>query len=49
MAEAGSEQFLKFAEGSKSAFILGFTGEVGKEVVEAAVESQIFSKLVLIW
>jgi len=33
---------------NKSAFVLGYTGEVGKAVVQALLSSRIFAKVVLI-
>ena len=38
----------KFRGQNKTAFILGYTGEVGKEVTKALLTSRIFSKVVLI-
>ena len=32
----------------KSAFVLGYTGEVGKELVKELLKSQIFQRVVLI-
>jgi len=33
---------------NKTAFVLGYTGEVGKELVKALLGSRIFAKVVLI-
>jgi len=37
----------KFREPAKMAFVLGGTGEVGKEVVKALLRERLFSKVVL--
>jgi NAD(P)-dependent dehydrogenase (short-subunit alcohol dehydrogenase family) len=37
-----------FRAQNKTAFILGYTGEVGKELVKAVVSSNVFAKVVLI-
>lgn len=37
-----------FRAQNKTAFILGYTGEVGKELVKAVVSSHVFAKVVLI-
>ena len=38
----------EYQEMNKTAFVLGYTGEVGKELVKALLGSRIFSKVVLI-
>ena len=37
-----------FREQNKTAFVLGYTGEVGKEVVKALLAKRLFKRLVLI-
>lgn len=37
-----------FKEGNHSAFVVGYTGETGKELVKKMLESNIFSRIVLI-
>jgi oxidoreductase len=37
-----------FQQQNKTAFVVGYTGEVGKEVVKAILRSRVFSRLVLI-
>lgn len=47
-AEAVEENKEKFATMNKSAFVLGYTGEVGKVLVEELVKSKVFSQIILI-
>ena len=47
-AEAVEENKEKFATMNKSAFVLGYTGEVGKVLVEELISSKVFSRIVLI-
>lgn len=49
MAEDGNLNSEKaFREQNKTAFVLGYTGEVGKELVKALARHKIFSQVVLI-
>ncbi len=48
MAEAAEGNRAKFREEGKSAFVLGYTGETGKELVKELLTSKVFSRLVLI-
>ena len=48
MAEAAVDQREKFKAENKSAFVLGATGEVGKELVKELLKSNVFQKVILI-
>ena len=48
MAENIAERREEFQKMNKSAFVLGSTGEVGKELVRELVMSKVFSRVVLI-
>jgi len=44
-----TEQLVQeFQQLNKTAFVLGYTGVIGKEVVKALLSSRIFAKVVLI-
>jgi len=47
---AGDHESLvqEYQQMNKTAFVLGYTGEVGKELVKALLSSRIFAKVVLI-
>lgn len=48
MAEAGADNLNKFKEQGMTAFIVGYTGEVGKELVKALNRTQAFSRVLLV-
>jgi len=48
MAGDSEKLVQEFQQMNKTAFVLGYTGEVGKELVKALLGSRIFSKVVLI-
>lgn len=48
MAEGVENSVKSFREKNMSAFVLGYTGEVGKEVVNSLIRHQLFSRVVLI-
>ena len=50
MAAAGDNEKLleEYRKMNKSAFVLGYTGAVGKEVVKALLSSRVFTRLTLI-
>jgi len=48
MAGDGDRLVQEYQQMNKTAFVLGYTGEVGKELVKALLSSHIFAKVVLI-
>ena len=48
VAETVEENKENFTGMNKSAFVVGYTGEVGKVLVEELIDSKIFSRVVLI-
>jgi len=38
----------EYQQMNKTAFVLGYTGEIGKALVKALLESRVFARLVLI-
>ena len=50
MAGAGDHEKLvqEYQQKNKTAFVIGYTGEVGKELVKDLLSSHIFAKVVLI-
>jgi len=48
MAGDNEKLVQEYQQMNKTAFVLGYTGEVGKEVVKALLSSRIFAKVVLI-
>ena len=48
MAEVAQDNQAKYKEEGHTAFVLGATGETGKELVKQLLTSKLFSKLVLI-
>ena len=48
MAELVEEHRTSFSAMNKTAFVLGYTGETGKALVQELVTSKVFSRVVLI-
>ena len=48
MAGDGDRLVQEYQQMNKTAFVLGYTGEVGKDLVKALLSSHIFAKVVLI-
>jgi len=48
MSKGDQDMMQAFRQQNKTAFVLGYTGEVGKEVVKAILKNQLFSRVVLI-
>jgi len=48
MAGDNEKLVQEYQQMSKRAFVLGYTGEIGKELVRVLLSSQIFAKVVLI-
>ena len=48
IGDNSAENMEKLRAAAKSAFVVGYTGETGKELVKAMANSKVFSKVTLI-
>lgn len=48
MASENQKLLEEYQKLNKTAFVLGYTGAVGKELVKALLENRIFSRVVLV-